>query len=241
MNTLKKEQILAIAISSICIVFGILFCAIPLQTLSFIETIACVILLVYGIVCLLAYCLKNTEVREWSLFLKGAISTAVGLLVMFIGALFVICLGLVVALSGAVYIKTAVDEKKEGDKSWWVSLIIGVAFALVGLSVAILYNTALAKNAIMIVFGIGLILDGVVRLIYTFVIHKQLRSLLTKNDSNVVEAEFEVKSAESQEEQKTQNNKENIQKIEEKQEKIQKNDKNNDKDAETDLADGGFV
>ena len=231
MNTLKKEQIIAIAISSVCILFGILFCVIPLQTLSVIETLVCAALLVYGIITLLAYCLKNTEVREWSLFLKGAIATALGLLVMFVGALFVICLGIVVALSGVIYIKTAIDEKKEDDKSWWVSLLIGVALALVGLSVAILYNTPLAKNAVMIVFGIGLIIDGIVRLIYTFVIRKQLRSLITKKDSDV---ENEEKSDDLKSEQKTQNEEKNKQKIEE---KIQKNKKEDN----VDLSDGGFV
>ena len=56
MDKLKKEQIKATVIASLCIVFGILFCIMPSKTFGIVETIVCVALLLYGVISILIYC-----------------------------------------------------------------------------------------------------------------------------------------------------------------------------------------
>ncbi len=195
MDELKKAQIKAICLSAVCIVSGILFCAIPSKTLGLIETLVCVVFLVVGVVSLIGYCLMNSETKSWTLFIQGAVLTTLGLLIMFVNSLFVICLGVLLAVSGAVYIKSSIDDKKSGDKTWWVALIIGILIVFAGIAVAILYNTEIAKNIVMRIFGISLLFDGIVRIIYIFIAHKEFHALISlkkKREEDIIEADFEV-------------------------------------------------
>lgn len=191
MDELKKEQIRTIVFASVCVVLGLLFCIIPLQTLSVIETIICFVLLIYGVICILAYCLANTDLKDAWLLIRGCISTALGLLLIFIGALFVILLGVFVVLIGAIYIKSSIDDKKKNDSTWWIGLVIGIVLAVLGAVVAILCNTNLAKNIVMVIFGVTLVLTGLVRIVYLFLLHKELHSIIPSKQEESDESEKE--------------------------------------------------
>lgn len=230
MKGLKKEQIKAIVLSSICIIFGMLFCILPSKMMTAIEVVVCATCFVYGVVNLLIYCLVNSESRELAKLLKGTLAIGVAILLMFVGAVFVFCLGLIIVLSGVLYIVSSIKDRKNGDKKWWLGLIIGIALSIAGLSVAILFNTKLAQNIVMVIFGITLIADGVIRLLYVFVAHKELHAILSKiqeNSEENIEPEFEVKSEISKKVQNESKNEENPVK---KQTKINKNTKNSEND-----------
>lgn len=230
MNELKKEQIKAIILSSIFIIFGVLFCAMPTKMMTTIETVVCVALIVYGVVNIFVYCLVNSESKEISRLLKGALATGIAILLMFVGAIFVFCLGLIVVLSGVVYIVSAVKDKKANDKKWWTGLVVGIALSVAGLAISILFNTKIAQNIVMVVFGITLIADGIIRLIYIFVAHRELHSILSRmkevEGEETIESEFAVKEVK---EEKTQIEPKKEEKIAEKSEKISKKEEKESK------------
>lgn len=198
LDAIKKEQIKSIVLSSVCIVLGILFCIIPLKMHMFVETVVCFAVLLYGIAAIVVYCLWNSEEKSMTLLIKGAAATAVGLLLIFVPALLVVCMGLIVVLSGAIYIKSAILDKKAGDDKWWIAVIFGVVLSVLGIITIILYNTAVGAKIAMIIYGITIILDGSVRLFYTFVIQKELHSLFEKQEKT--EEETEETTVETKEE-----------------------------------------
>lgn len=175
MNELTKEQIKSLIISSVLVCLGILFVVLKSGMLGVIETIVCFALLGFGVIEIMIYCFLNTENRDYSKLIIGAVATVLALLLIFVSVLFVIILGVIVAISGALYVKRAIQDKRAGVKNWWGSLIIGIIVFALGLSVAILYNLESLKNLIMILFGITLIFEGVSGLIFTFVLHKELK------------------------------------------------------------------
>lgn len=198
MKNLNKEQIKAIVLASISVVLGVLFCIFRVEMLGALETIACMALLMYGVVEVVIYCVVNTENRDFITLLKGALATALALLIIFVGAVFVVILGLIIVFSGVVYIVSAVKDKKEKVSGWLLGFIIGLLLVLSGLAVAILYNTKIAANIVMTIFGITLLFDGVVRLIYVFLAHKTLHMFVSKDESEEVkETEESVQNVEN--------------------------------------------
>ncbi len=253
MNDIRKEQLKAIIISSVALVLGVLFIVLKEEMLGLLQTVVCFALLAFGIIEIVIYCFLNTEDRDYSKLIIGAVATVLALLLIFIGILFVIILGLIVAISGVMFIKSSIDDKKEGDKQWWISLIIGVLFLILGVSVAILYNIEVLKNIIMIIFGATLIFEGIMGFVFVFILHKVIRLNFGKREKSAEEEgaeeteteEVKVKAKKNKKE-KSQKIAENTQKIEEKSakttESVQKPQKTYKVVEEiVDPDDGGFV
>lgn len=212
MNELKKEQIKSIIITSISAVLGLLFCIIPIKMLGFIEVLVCSVLLAGGLILIVMYCVMTSESKEAGLLYKGVLAVIISVVLMFFPQLIVIVMGAAVALFGVLYIKSSITDRKAGEKTWIISLIIGIVFAGLGLFVSIVYNTPVAKNIVMIIFGISLLLISVTSLVYSFVIHKDF-----------AEIEKEIKEDESEESENK---------------KMQKSVKNNKKSVKNENAEG---
>ena len=227
MDKLKKEQIKAITIASICIILGILFCVIPVKTLGILEIFACVALLIYGVILVLIYCFNSTEGREPLKLFLGAVATAIAMLIIFVRYFFIISLGLIVVLSGVIYVKSAVDEKKKAEKNWWIGLIIGIFLIVAGALVAILCWTTIAANIVMRIFGVTLIIDAIIRLVYIFAIKKEISKLFRKNEKGKLELNEKVlEEKEKQDAEKMQKIEKNKEKSVKKQEKTENNTEN---------------
>ena len=117
------------------------------------------------------------------------------------------------------------DDKKEGDKQWWISLIIGILFLTLGVAVAILYNIEVLKNIIMIIFGATLIFEGIMGFVFVFILHKVIRLNFAKKENDEQEDTEtedldEVKEVKAEKE-KSQKLEEDIRKIKEKNEKAE--------------------
>lgn len=254
MEDIRKEQLKAIIISSIATVLGVLFIVLKAEMIGMLQTIACFALLAFGIIEIVIYCFLNTEDRDYSKLIIGAIATALALLLIFVNILFIIILGLIVAFSGIVFIKSSIADKKECDKQWWISLLIGILFLILGIAVAVLYNFEVLKNIIMIIFGATLIIEGIMGFVFVFILHKVIRLNFGKKEKSAnQESEVETESEEEKEtepqevqKEKTQKIKENDKKIEEKSakttESVQKPQKTYKVVEEIiDPDDGGFV
>lgn len=196
MNNLTKEQIKALIMALVSLICGVLFCVLRVEMLGALETIACMALLLYGVIEVVIYCVVSTDSRDASTLLKGAVSTGFALLIIFVGAVFVVVLGLIIVLSGVVYIRSSIFDKKKNESGWLLAFIIGVLLVCSGLTVAVLYNTKLAREIVMMIFGITLIFDGVVRLVYVFLAHKSL--YLDFSKINVKEETLNTENADEQ-------------------------------------------
>ncbi len=254
MNDIRKEQLKAIIISSIALVLGVLFIVLKEEMLGMLQTVVCFALLAFGIIEIVIYCFLNTEDRDYSKLIFGAIATVLALLLIFIGILFVIILGLIVAASGVVFIKSSIDDKKAGDKQWWITLIIGILFLILGIAVAILYNISVLKNIIMIIFGATLVFEGIMGFVFVFILHKVIRLNFGKKEKSAEEGSAEETETEEKveietkkvKEEKLQKMAENYQKIEEKPAKITESVQKSQKTykvviEDIDPDDGGFV
>ena len=249
MNDIKKEQLKAIIISSVMLVLGVLFIALKDEMLGMLQTVVCFALLAFGIIEIVIYCFLNTEDRDYSKLVIGALATALALLLIFVGILFVIILGLVVAVSGVMFIKSSIDDKKEGDKQWWIGLIIGILFLILGVAVAILYNIDVLKNIIMIIFGATLIFEGIMGFVFVFILHKVIRLNFGKKGTE--EGEEKTESVEENEvvevkKEKSQKELKKAQKIEKKSAKMKEKSKKPQKTytvvvEEVETGDDGFV
>ena len=248
MNEIKKEQLKAIIISSVALVLGILFIVLKDEMIGMLQTIACFTLLVFGIIQIMVYCFLNTENKDYSKLIIGAVSTLLAVLLIFVNILFVIILGIIVAISGIVFIKSAIDDKKSGDKQWWITLAVGILFLILGISVAILYNIDVLKSIIMIIFGITLIIEGIMGFVFVFILHKVIRlNFLKKDTEESKEDEFVKENNEIEgKEEKSQKSIENAQKNEEKLAKIKESVKKMQERYELSVEDdetdeGGFI
>lgn len=229
MGDLKKEQIKAIVISSVILVLGILFVSVKSEMIGILQTIACLVLLVYGILQIIVYCFLNTENKDYSKLIIGAVSTFLALLLIFVNVLFVIILGAFVGLSGVMFIKTAVEDKNAGDKQWWISLIVGILFLVLGISVAVLCNFDAIKNIVMIVFGVTLIVEGIMGFVFVLVLHKVIRLNFGKSENEETEDGGSLTENEDSDEEKVEEIKE------EKSQKQIKNNQKNSKNEEKEL------
>lgn len=259
MNEINKKQIESIIISAVLVCLGVLFIVLKAEMLGVIETIICFALLGFGVIEIMIYCFLNTENRDYSKLIVGAVATVLALLLIFVSVLFVIILGALVAISGVLYVKKAIQDKKAGDKNWWGMLVIGILVFALGLSVAILYNLESLKNLIMILFGITLIFEGVSRFMLTFVFNKELKlfvSFVKTNSKSETQESIEPEyTIINNAEEKMQKSQKNIEKIVKNNENIKDTedshlktvgfaDQNNDEsnnNLDDDFGDDGFV
>lgn len=194
MNFFKREKVRLIAMSCLFIIFGILFCVIPNKSLSVIETISAVCLIVFGLISLFSYCFTPILFRDSSTLVKSIVAIMLGLLISFIPTFFVFVVGLIVAFNGLERFGYALDVKEVGDKKWWIDFIAGLIIFALGVTAVILCNTSVASNIVMIYFGISLILDGLINIILIFALHREIAKVKKFVKSNGEDfTDYEVK------------------------------------------------
>ncbi|MBQ8451853.1 MAG: DUF308 domain-containing protein [Clostridia bacterium] len=175
MNILKTEKIKVSVLSLIMIVVGVLFCVLPEKSLSVLEKIASIALIVYGLICVLEFIFTPLILKDSTVLLTGLLSIAVGSLITFVSTIFIFVIGIAVAFNGAERIAYSTDLKTAGDKKWWIDFLLGFLMFALGVATMILCNTNIAHNSMMIYFGISIIVDGLTNLILVCVLGRKLR------------------------------------------------------------------
>lgn len=194
MKDLKKEQIKALVLGVVSIVVGLLFCIFRIEMFGMVETLVCFGLLGFGVIEIIIYCVVNTDSRSPIILVRGAIATFFALLIIFVNAVLVVALALIIVLSGVVYIRSAIQDKKDKVSNWALGLVLGVALIVAGVVSAVLYNTSIAKDIVMPILGLTFIADGIIRLIFVFVLHKEIRLIIEKVEQDQTVTDVENKS-----------------------------------------------
>ncbi len=194
MNILKREKIKSIVMSVAAIILGILFCVIPNESLSVIETIASICLIAYGTIGIFVYSFTPVLFRESMMLINGVFCIGLGLLIIFVPSFFVFGVGLVVALNGLERFGYSFDVKEVHDKYWWIDMIAGLFMFALGVTTIILCNTSVATNILMIYFGVSVALDGLLNLILIFALHREIKRVKKFIKSNGEDfTDYEVK------------------------------------------------
>lgn len=176
-NIIKREKTKTIIVSSLLILFGLLFCFMPQKFVSAIETALSVFLIVYGLFYIISYCTQPLIFRNSTTIVEGVTFICVGILLALIPSLFVLGIGIAIAISGLKTFGYAFDVREIGDKHWWVDLISGAIMFGLGITIVVLCNTNTATSILMIMLGITLVIKGIVNLILVFALHREFKKV----------------------------------------------------------------
>ena len=151
------------------LLLGILFVSFPEGILKGISIYLGFLLLVPGVVMILAPVIDR-GVQKGSLLTEGMLLTLFGLLFIFepelVGKLLAFFVGIWMIGAGIMQMAASSAKKSFGWKNWWILLIAGILLIIAG--VVILFNAFAVSVALMIWFGVIMIVYGVYYLIVAF-------------------------------------------------------------------------
>lgn len=85
-----------------------------------------------------------------------------------------VILGFYIILAGVSSIQTSVEARRFGLRSWWVSLLLGIAGTLLG--ILMIFDPFSGANALMVFIGISLAVTGIENIYTVICISKAFRS-----------------------------------------------------------------
>ncbi len=164
-------------ISVILLAVGIIFITVPALTVKTIGVIAGITMLVFGI-------LKLAGGVSGDAYRAFRFDREAGILMIIIGAIILlnpeglmtfICviIGISVLVDGICKIRTAMDSKTLGVKSWWVVLVFAVVTILVGIT--LVFDSARSAQLLTVFLGISLASEGILNLITVFATAKIMK------------------------------------------------------------------
>ena len=174
MKTLFKRENIKVTIAAIIyLLFGVLFCVMPIRMYNFSETILCAFLLGAGIVCIVIYALLSHEDKPLKLLLYGIIGVVLGVLILMWPRLLGVILSLIIGYSGTMLIVEFIKNKKQGSKTNVTELVIGIIVTLLSVVAIVLSGTNAAKNILSIFFGLICLTQGLFSVAQLVVVLKQ--------------------------------------------------------------------
>ena len=165
--TVKFIQRIKIAYSIISvglILLGLFFVFFPVDSAYTICYAVGIISIVFGIIKLMGYFSHDVYRLAFQFDLAIGIAMMVcGIVLLVRPKVFIslvpVIIGILVLVDGLFKIQTAIDSKKFGLKKWWISLSLGIASGLIGIS--LILKPFEGNKILMILLGITLIIDGV--------------------------------------------------------------------------------
>ena len=73
---LNKKQLKTLIISSVCVIFGVLFCILSGKMIDFLKTAFCVIALAYGVFYLISYTVLSFDEKNSSTLYQSVVAIA---------------------------------------------------------------------------------------------------------------------------------------------------------------------
>ena len=146
------------------VVLGVLCIAYPLSALMSISWLIGLVFFVAGCTEMAAWGkLRNIVQQSGLMFFTALLKILLGLMILIFPAPIMIALPFLFALwlmfEGINILVTSFDFKQIGFKKWWIMLLIGIVMACFGIYG--LLNPQASADAIGLLVGIGIIIDGV--------------------------------------------------------------------------------
>ncbi len=190
----KRYNIFKAVMSLVLIVLGVCLICIPNATLISICYFAAGFVVFYGICAVVNYFIYGLEPYG---FIKGLCATTLGIVAIIFAPqivsakVFAVIIGIFLLVSGFIKIQTAMDYRSYGFKYWWMNLIYSAI--LIVFSIVMMCYPFEAQRIFLIVFGVELIVDGIMELVSLFVLKGKIRRLKNKIkdelDGNIIDVE----------------------------------------------------
>ncbi len=175
---LKSIRNSLVATSILYVVLGILLMLFPEHVLSAACTLIGIVTLAYGAIRIVSYFKGDgAYANRFDLFF-GVLLAAAGIFLLIcpqtLGSLIPIALGIYILVDSVTAMKKALDMKALGFEKWWISFLVALALAAVG--VVILLNPFEVMASLVIFIGVGFVFDGVYTLTNTLIADRAFRN-----------------------------------------------------------------
>ena len=156
-----------VVMSIVFCVVGVLFIALPARSAVMIGRVLGAAMILFGAVKLVGYCSRDLYRLAFQYDLGfGLLLIALGALVLLRPAgvldfLFT-ALGIAVLTDGLYKVQIAVDAKRFGIPTWWLTLALAVAAGLIGL--ALVFRPWDSARLLTILLGAALLAEGILNL-----------------------------------------------------------------------------
>ena len=199
---LKRIKRLRMGISTfaiISIIAGLFLIFFPIRSLTLMCFIVGAISLLVGVLNIIGYFSKYDLEKFFRVGLAGGIIfTIIGFFLIFRSNLatniLVIVIGILVFMNSIIKLPGAFDMKHAGVKYWWISALLSVITAIIGL---VMFCTPFDFKEFIIVFvGISFVIDGISNLFTSLYVSKKVK-IYEDNKSlkdRMIDAEFEEKN-----------------------------------------------
>ena len=155
MKVLFKRENLKLTISTILyLIFGVLFCVVPVRMFNFAEMALCVLLLGIGIVCVVIYSLMSHDDKPFKMLVYGIIAVVLGVLILMWPRMLGIVVSVIVGFSGILLVLEFCKNRKKGIKTNITELVIGIIVTILSVIAIVLSGTNVSKNLLSIFFGV---------------------------------------------------------------------------------------
>jgi uncharacterized membrane protein HdeD (DUF308 family) len=156
-----------IVISVILCAVGVLFIALPEPSAAVLGKICGLAMILFGIVKLVGYWSKDLFRLAFQYDLEfGVLLLAIGGMLLIrsdhVMGFLSVALGVAILADGLFRIRVALDARRFGIGSWWLTLALAVAAALVGLCLVL--HPAQGGRVLTVLLGASLLCEGVLSL-----------------------------------------------------------------------------
>lgn len=184
----KKDKMRMLIWNIFVLILGLLLCFLRGSALGVLERIISISLIIYAIVCIVYYCISPLIVRDNSLFLQAIFILIVGVLLNIFPAIFIIGIGILIALEGLQGLTNSINLKNSNVKNWWIDFICGFITFCLGLVVVILFNTSTASSIVSILLGVTLLVYSIENLVLILVLHREIKKI-KKSESDTTNSD----------------------------------------------------
>ena len=174
----KRMKNSFIWVSVLYVILGLILTIWPETSGLVICYIAGSILMLYGLIRVVRYFLKNDVGVPYQFDLGiGILTFVIGLLLVLLAPsvllIFPVVIGLAIVLDGVFQFQVAADLKKMGTNRWWWELILAIFSTLIG--ILLLINPFAGAAALMVILGVSLLVNGGISLWSVFWLSRELR------------------------------------------------------------------
>ncbi len=193
MKVLFRKENLKITITTLAyLIFGVLFCVMPVRIYNFAEAVLCVVLLLAGIACISIYALMSHDDKPFSLLIYGIISVVLGLFILMWPRLFGIILSVVVCLTGLILVIEYVKNKKQQQKTNALELVVGIVVVILSLVAIVLSGTNVSKNIISVFFGVICLIQTIYNITQIVALLKSIKKQTSVENKTIEEKEIKI-------------------------------------------------
>lgn len=193
MELIKKALVAYITFAFIFVVLGICFIAWPQTSIITICYVIGAVILAWGVIKILNFIKNKQMIKSLSFqfnLVVGIFLAVSGLLLIINPDLLIpilpVLIGIIITADGLQKIKAGIDAKVMHHEKWW--LIVMAALITIIFGISLILNPFAASNAMVILLGISLLIDGVQNLAVIISTFKLMSTMVT--DTDLKNAEF---------------------------------------------------